>query len=116
MTERCCLSVASSCGDKRPISDYVGIRPRGSAITALKLEEIVEGFLGPAWLLRIVVLAYGRGGFTFPSGATGKMLALVGNVLRRHPRRQLHRAFERGARIEVDTLHTGPQIDVALGT
>src|SRR5688572_25178308 len=105
MTERCCFSVASSCADKRPIPDYDGIRIRERG-SASELEEIVKSLLGAARLLRIIRLAaHGRGGFTLPCRATGKVRAVVGHILRRHARADPDRAFEARARIEVHALN-----------
>src|SRR5688572_12039307 len=88
-----------------------GIRERGSAS---ELEEIVEGLLGAARLLRIIRLAHGSGGFTLPCRASGKVLAVVGHILRRHARAELDRAFVARARIEVHALNARAQVHLAL--
>src|SRR5688572_22916534 len=80
-----------------------------------KLEEVIEGLLGAARLFRIIRLAaHGRGGFTLPCRASGKVLAVVGHILRRHARADPDRAFEARARIEVHALNAGTQLDLTL--
>src|SRR5688572_29687808 len=83
-------------------------------IMCSKLEEIVEGLLGAARLLWIVVVARRRGGLALPGGPAGEMLALVGDVLGRDARRKPDGALERGSRVEVHALNAGAQVDLAL--
>src|SRR5688572_18440866 len=79
-----------------------------------KLEQVVEGLLRAAGLLRVVRLADGRSGLSLPRGPTGEMPALVGHILRRYTRAELDRALEARRRIEIHALNAGTQIDLAL--
>src|SRR5687768_5462083 len=87
-----------------------GIRDPGTS----ELEEIVEGLFRAARLLGIVVLAWGRGGLALPGCSSREVLALVGDVLRRHASGEPDRALEGRAGIEVHALHARAQVDLAL--
>src|SRR6478735_5626046 len=96
MDERCSLSVASSCGERRPIVNYFRFRIADCGLGSLELEEVVEGFLSAAWLIRagVALRRRGCGGLAFPCGPHAEVLALVGDVLGGDAHRNPDGAFE----------------------